>query len=191
MSNKLAGLIILIVIALSAGYWFWGSGDLTAPSVYQTFSDANLGLEFKYPAGYVLQVGAGADGNSEFVQSLVLLTAEDAAAPRPIGGEGPATITIQIFKNTLKQWPAVWAETHPQFSNINLKQGEVKEVVVGGAKAVRYLADGLYASDNVVVAHGEKIYVFSGMFISEDSDLRRDFEPLLNSVTFIRQPSQE
>lgn len=178
---------LVVILVLIGAYFLWP----TETNNYQIFTSPELGLQFSYPTGYELKVGAGADGNSEFVQSLVLMTAQDAATPPPVGGEGPATITIQVFKNTLKQWPLIWAETHPQFSNINLKQGEVSEVVVGGAKAVRYLADGLYATDTVVVAHGENIYVFSGMFITEDSDLRRDFSPLIDSVSFIRQPNQE
>jgi hypothetical protein len=76
------------------------------------------------------------------------------------------------------------------YSNINLMRGEVSEYVLGGANAIRYAADGLYASDNVVVAHGENMYVITGSYMDADSDIKKDFATLLESVTFIPQPGQ-
>jgi len=77
------------------------------------------------------------------------------------------------------------------YSNINLKTSEPAEKVVGGANAITYMADGLYASENAVIAHGGNIYVVTGQFIDANSDIRLDFEPLLNSIRFIPKPSQE
>jgi hypothetical protein len=71
-----------------------------------------------------------------------------------------------------------------------LKLGEVESTVVGGANAVRYKADGLYASENVVVAHGDHVYVITGQFMDEDSDIRKDFGPLVASFRFVPAPGQ-
>lgn len=125
------------------------------------------------------------DLGEEPVRTILLQRTEDAKNPPPVGGEGPPSMVIAVFKNTKKQFPRMWADANVQYSNINLTTNTVTEEVVGGANAIRYMADGLYASENVVVAHGDNIYVITGQFLDQDSDLRRDFEPLLNSIRFI------
>lgn len=168
------------------------SSDLGKSSL-ATYSNSEVGIKFDYktgPSGYVAQESNPIDTKSGLFKSIVLIQSKDAESDRPVGGEGPATITIQIFKNTKKQWPQNWADDNVQYSNINLKTGNVSEAVVGGANAIRYMADGLYASENFIVAHGDFIYQISGMFINEDSDLRRDFIPLINSIQFIPQSGE-
>lgn len=161
-----------------------------------TYSSPELGLEFTYPAGpdgFVLQEISLVDLNSNELRNIVLWQTNDYASldNPPIGGEGPPNITIQVFKNPEKQLPTAWAMESTAYSNINLKTSEPVEYVLNGAQAVRYPADGLYPSDNVIVAHGDNIFVFHGMYLTPDSVLRRGFEPLLQSVRFIPQPGQE
>ena len=155
-----------------------------------TYRNSNFGIEFKYrssPNGYVLQESTPTDTAAGLVRALVLVKAEDVARGMPVGGEGPATMSVHVFSNSENQQPRPWADAHMQYSNINLTVGDVAKAVVGGVDAIRYMADGLYRSDNVVVVHGEYAYVLSGAFLDEDSDLRRDFQPLLDSIRFISQ----
>lgn len=182
----------LVLIALIGGISLLSKDEKVADldeSSLATYSSGDLGLEFNYKTGtegYVVQESTPV-GDPDLVRAIVLIPSEEAGKVPPIGGEGPATITIQVFKNTKKQWSRTWADEHVQYSNINLKIGEVSETVVGGANAIRYRADGLYASENFVVANGEYIYMFSGMFLDENSTLRKDFAPIVNSVRFIPQ----
>lgn len=189
---------LVVILVLVGGYFLLSiDKDPTNQSLDKnltTYSSAELGIEFSYrpgPTGYVLEEVTPVDASQNLLRTIILKQTMDAEKEQPLGGEGPATIAINIFKNTKKQWPAVWAEENIQFSNINLKTGTPSEVVIGGANAVRYMADGLYASDNVVVAHGENIYVLSGMFIDVDSQLRKDFSPIVESIKFIPQLGQE
>lgn len=189
---------LVVILVLVGGYFLLNiEKDSTNQSLDKnltTYSSAELGIEFSYrpgPTGYVLEEITPVGSDLNLVRTIILKQTVDADREQPLGGEGPATIAINIFKNTKKQWPAVWAEENIQFSNINLKTGTPSEVVVGEANAIRYMADGLYASDNVVVAHGENMYVLSGMFIDADSQLRKDFSPIVESIKFLPQPGQE
>ncbi len=184
----------LVLIALIGGISLLSNGEKVSDldnsnTDFVTYSNVELGLAFDYKDGangYVVQESTPS-GDPDLVRAIVLIPSADAGKPAPMGGEGPATITVQVFKNTKKQWSRTWADEHTQYSNINLKMGEVSEAVVGGANAIRYMADGLYASENFVVAHGEYVYVFTGMFLDENSSLRKDFSPIVNSVRFIPQ----
>lgn len=159
-----------------------------------TYSQPELGIVFDYragPTGYVVEESTPSDTAAQLVRAIVLVRAEDAQQQPRLGGEGPPTIGVHVFKNTKKLSSAMWADAYPQYSNINLKMGDVTEAVVGGANAIRYMADGLYASENVVVAHGDYVYVVSGSYLDAESNLRRDFAPLVASIRFIPAPGQE
>lgn len=155
----------------------------------------DLGFSFAYTTGsdgYTLvEPEAAVEGGP--VKTLMLVHADDRAAYEnpPQGGEGPATITIQVFENDKKQFPRQWAEQNNAYSNIGLLIGEVSESVVGGANAIRYKADGLYAMNVAVFANGEHMFVVQGGYRSESDPTAVDFEPLLNTITFIPKPGQE
>jgi hypothetical protein len=72
----------------------------------------------------------------------------------------------------------------------NLATGEIGEAVVGGANAIRYMADGLYASENIVVAHGDHMYVINGQFMEQNAPIRSDYQALVESIRFIPAPGQ-
>jgi hypothetical protein len=193
---------ILIVVALLIGgyylYMYWALGNDSVgvdqtPQTKSTYSKSDIGLEFDYaegPDGYVIDERMPVDLGTGLIKNIILTRTDDTLNAPPAGGEGPAVITISVFENTKKQFPRTWADENIQYSNINLIRGEVEETVVGGANAIRYMADGLYASENVVVAHGDNVYVITGQFIDQDSPIHRDYQDLVNSIRFIPAPGQ-
>jgi hypothetical protein len=199
MQNKTTFLLIIAAIAIAGAAFAFLRIDpqksaQSTQSQLATYSSSELGVEFQYrpgPTGYVVQEMTPSDPASGLLRSVALVRSEDAQTPPPVGGEGPATITMLVFDNPHKEKPLAWADAHVQYSSINLKQGEVQESVVGGANAIRYMADGLYATDMVVVAHGENVYVFSGAYIDAASDIKKDFSPVISSVKFIPTPGQQ
>ncbi len=190
----------VLAIALPIGgyylYIYWALGNDSAgqtSKTHVTYSQSEIGLEFEYregPEGYVVDERMPVDLGTGLVKNIILTRTEDAENTPPVGGEGPPVIVISVFENTKKQFPRAWANEHVQYSNINLVMGEVGEAVVGGANAIRYMTDGLYASENVVVAHGDYMYVVTGQFIDQDSPIRRDYEALVESIRFIPAPGQ-
>ncbi len=152
--------------------------------------DTTLGFVFKYqkaPNGYVLEDVPFKNVSAQFVHGLVLTerteyeALSNSSAPR----EGPPTIQIHVYKNTLKQSAPVWAMKNPNESLSNLIRGETKEVVLGGANAVEYSADGLYANRVFVAAHGGYVYVLIGSYQDVASQIYQDFNSLVSSFHFI------
>lgn len=197
MKNMNILTILLAVAALLIGGYF-----LTRPvpeaaqpaNQMQTYSSAELGIEFAYPGGpegYVVQEASGAASTTDFKRAILLVRTADTLEAPPEGGEGPPIMAVFVFANPNKQQPRVWADSYTEFSNINLAIGEVREAIVGGANAIRYRGDGLYTSDVTVVAHGDSMYVIAGQFMDENSKIHRDYEPLLASIRFIPKLGQE
>lgn len=160
------------------------------PAASTKYANSEIGLSFSYrggPQGYVLEER---ESSSEAgpARSIVLTKSVDfeQMRSRPIvGGEGPAVIAVHVFSNAKKQFPLAWAMERTDYSAYNLKMGEDVEAIVGGANSLQYSADGLYPARYAIVAHGSRMYVFVGQYLSPEDPMRRDFGMLLSSVQFI------
>lgn len=158
------------------------------------YSDSVLGFAFEYrkgPNGYVLQSPPhGNEEEADFEEAFILMMKSDYDAMQIAEGtEGPPTISVLVYRNSKKQTARVWAEANAATSNFNLKLDEPKVAVVGGEKGVRYMVDGLYRMDTLVIAHGDFMYLISGAYLEEDSLIREDFKAFLQTLTFIPSAS--
>lgn len=188
--------IILIIICVILLFGLTIITSKTKPSINEpivtptesqtlTYTGTDIGLKFKYTNEYIVDERMPVDLGEVMIKTIILPRVEDVNNPPPEGGEGAPVITISVFTNEDNQSADVWALENEQYSLFNLKLGDESEAVVGGANAVRYMADGLYASENYVVAHGGLIYVITGQFMDENSDIRNDFVNLVESIEFI------
>lgn len=153
-----------------------------------TYQDSRGGIVFDYKTGikgYVTEERVPVATDEEPIKTIVLIPSEDATEAPPLGGEASPVISVALYTNSENLSPLAWAEKNPQYSTINLLQGERGDITVAGASAIRYMADGLYVSENVVIAHNGMIYVITGQFIDEQTDIRRDFSPLIESIRFL------
>lgn len=160
------------------------------------FEDDSIELAFDYPDGpdgYVIDdlssfVGVETQG-VEVVKVYSIMNAKDKLELENSEGgrEGPPAMQVMVFRNDKNQSASVWVDAFPVFSNINMVLEEVdRDAVVGGANAVRYTTDGLYVTDNAVVASGDFVYHFSGSYHERDSVIHQDFKAMLDSVRFIQ-----
>lgn len=152
-----------------------------------TYQDPRGGIVFDYVTGidgYVLEERVPVDREEELIKTILLTPSEDATNTPPLGGEAPPVLSVSLYTNNENLSPLAWAEKNPEYSTINLLQGEYSDITLAGASAIRYMADGLYVSENVVIAHSGMIYVITGQFIDEHTDIRRDFSPLIESIRF-------
>lgn len=194
MRMKFYAILFAIVLLLGGIFFlanrYFYNGKQSEGNVEQivTHIDSTTGFSFSYrvePDGYVLlEPPPGLD--QTYVKAYVLTLKKDLEfmQTQPEASEGPPVIAINMFRNPQHLDPHAWALAHPEYSNTSLLRGEIRDVLLSGAPAVRYLSDGLYVSDTVVATHGEFAYVVFGGYLDEYSLIRRDFEPLLTSFLF-------
>lgn len=155
----------------------------------KTYTNPTYGFAFEYPElpdSYVLTEQSSGQETAGPLYSVVLMSQSEYEALKSStdAREGPPTISVSVFKNTQKLSPQQWATTYSAQSNIQLKVGDLAEVLIGGEKAVRYLVDGLYLTDTVVVSRGSYVYVFSSGYLTDQSQIKKDFAQVVGSVVF-------
>ncbi|MBY0539450.1 hypothetical protein K2P56_03410 [Patescibacteria group bacterium] len=155
--------------------------------------DRELKVRFHYRKGtqdgYVLTTPPhGNEEAADFEEAYILTQKSeyDALQAGEPGREGPPTISVLIYKNPKAQSARAWAEANPSVSNITLARGEVTDTTLNGAKGIRYDGDGLYASETLVVAHEGRVYVISGSYLDQESQIKKDFTPFLSTVGFLK-----
>lgn len=187
--NKKIFLITFITISilLICLYFFIPkqSPDIVLQSDSMQYIDSAHGISFTVPGGYIVEENKLLATSSTILSSVSLIPKSEYQANPPQGGEGSASLSLYVIKNTLKQSPSVWADANKQYSYINLKSSVASETVVSGANAVSYTADGLFPSKIVIVAHAGYIYLFHGQFMDPQSNTPKDFQSIIDSVSFM------
>jgi hypothetical protein len=158
------------------------------------YTDGALGFGFTYrddPDGYYLfEAERGTNDPEDLVHTITLTVKSEhdellrATSPR----EGPPTIVMYVFQDGEDASLRAWAETNARTSNIQLIRGDVTDTTIAGADAIRYESDGLYLFDNVIFRHENHTFLISGAYHDENSRTRRDFQPLLDSLTLTQVP---
>lgn len=170
------------------------SGD--GQEVEGVFVAREAGFAFAYDDEYIVDDMSdfvGEENADDVVAVYRIMNAEEKEELENSEGgrEGPPTITVMVHDNPNNLSASLWVDENSRFSNIEMILGEAdRDAVVGGANAVRYTSDGLYVTDNAVVAHGGLIYHFSGSYHEVDSVIHQDFKDLLESVEFVETPEQ-
>ncbi len=186
----IGALIILMGGFLWLNSYIYEEKQADTEEEWLTHSEDRLQFEFTYrssPDGYTLLQPEVSEGAPNFEKALLLMQKTDYAdfeARKDQPGESPPVISVLVYRNVESLNSREWAEKNAMLSNIQLTGGEIKEVSIAGSQGVRFLADGLYLLDTVVLARGDYVYLFSAGYLDENSVLRRDFDPFLNSVAF-------
>ncbi len=182
--NKI--LIGLVGIAALLGVLYFLPA--TKATGLKQYSSSTYGFSFSYPANYFIVESESASGERN-QHSIVLL--EDTQANRDLlanpqsATEAPPTITISLYQNNIDPYTNDGFIHNTNFSNFKLSDGNLLEVTVGGEKAQRYSATGLYENDNVVVARSNYVYMFTGFYSGVQDAIRADFNALVDSVVFM------
>lgn len=151
----------------------------------KNYSSQEYGVIFEYPSTYILlENEAGTPEN----QQKALVMVEDNQRNRdilagkvPEVGEGPTSITVDMYQNPKNLAPEDWVKEN---TNWIMSDKKKETVSVGGKSGFTYFWDGLYAGKSAVVVNGTHAYVFSVTWITADDQMVKDFEKILASVKF-------
>jgi hypothetical protein len=149
-----------------------------------TYENATYGLRFSYPDTYVLSE-RDEPGSALRMHHSITLMDKTAAANIPQGGEGPTTITIDIFGNGIdKQSVDQWIKNTSK-SNFKLSPDQtLSTTTIDSLSARSYTWDGLYRGESSVLSKGDNIYMFSVTYMDTLDRIRDDFAALLSTVKF-------
>ena len=199
---KIFKVSVLVIILVASGiYWYVESRQV--PNIFETdgnqvyvengikykrYWNPDLGLTFGYrlePNGYTLiEKDIKELQNNSVIKYLMLFnTAEheellSATEPR----DGPPIISIMILKNPDNLEVFTWLKDNGFITNYREGETVLQPVELGGAKGVRYKADGLYQDDVVVLNNNYSIYVFTGSYNSPEDVIRKDFLAFLQTI---------
>lgn len=179
-------IVLLILLAIGGGYlWYTGQSSDTSGDV-STYTNASYGISFKYPNTYASQEREL--GNGERYHYAIALIDKKALANIPQNGEGPTSITMDVFQNALDQLSVEQWIRGSGDSNFKLSPGGVLTAkTVAGVPAFSYVVDGLYRNDVVVFAHPGRagkgnIIMLSVSYFSPKDQIRADFAGVLSSI---------
>jgi hypothetical protein len=190
--RALLGILILIVIAAGGYYWLLNSEGApvveptpapSADSTLKTYSSPEYGIEFRYPSAYQLEERDGEGSAQRRHHILTLIRTEDLPAPQ--GGEGPPSITIEMFQNDLDDQTTEGWIRNSSSSNFKLSlDNRLSTTTIAGQTALAYTWDGLYRGDTIAIARPTYVYAFSVTYREPEDPIRSDFEKLMRTVVF-------
>ncbi len=182
----------LLILALLGLYYFMPGafGNLpntgtdtvatTTPGTeMRSYSNSMHRISFQYPSSYTLREDdATFQGTSIHV---VTLSDTEALAQAPQNGEGPPSINVSISSTTATSTES-WIRTSSASNFALAATTTLSSMTVNGMPALSYQSDGLYATNNVVLLRGGRVYHFSVGWITRQDDIVGDFQRLLSTV---------
>jgi hypothetical protein len=184
MKSLMIGIVVLIAVAMFAYTFFLKQVMAPAPSSLEdqgaVYENKRFGLSFVVPLGYVLSEGeAGTNERKHHV--ITLIRKEDI--PPPVNGEGPPSITINVYQNnldtlTLDDWLVGRNE-----SNFKLGDGTSARTSVDGKEAVSYRWSGLYEAQTVAFLHTQSVVAVSVTYLDLSDDHVDAYLNLLTSIS--------
>ncbi len=178
--RKIFGYFIVLFLLAGIGYGLTGYSWMPEPSALM-YTNERYGLSLSYPDSYTLQEREVGNGERGHYSITIIDTV--ALANLPEAGEGPPSITIDIYQNDLDKLTVEQWIRNTSASNFKLSPDEVLiPNSVAGVEGLYYRWDGLYPGESIVIAHKGNIVVFSATHLSPDDQIRQDFNRLLGSV---------
>lgn len=194
---------VVFVLLVGAVVWQWSrerqatreseQASASSSTVLEYYADSRFGFRVPYPASYERKVIDDPNPKDVLHRSVVLTAKADTQPMRgDVPGEGPPSITIDVFVNALLGSSTVsdWVRGSPQ-SNFNISPDRVlAETVLDGLSAVRYRWSGLYEGESVAAALGQNVLIVAVSYREPTDVIRADFENLLRGFFYL-DPAEE
>lgn len=178
----------MILISGAFYYTLAPSTKVTGKASMVSYEVKGSNISFEYPSNLFLyeRKTALAKGEKSSLmlventqENINVLTGKDTSAR-----EGPTAISLSVYENPKKVSAVEFIQKEDIHDTWNLSDKKIVESTVGTTKAYSYVWDGLYRGKTTVIAKGEYVYVFSVTFLTEDDQLLRDEQMILNSTVF-------
>lgn len=185
----ITGIIVVISLVVTT-VMFLSSGSFVIKSKHQSterttnvnlYANGTYGISFAYPAYFLLAEGErGTQGHSRY--TITLIHKDDVALP--VGGEGPPSITVEVYPRTLKTLED-WILSTPE-SNVFLGDKALQKTTVSERDARTYRRSGLYEGISTTFLLEESVVVLSVTYLSPDDAIVSDYHTLLQGFTVSR-----
>ena len=144
------------------------------------YSNAAYNISFSYPSAYILSE-MEVPGNEERAHyAITLMRKEDM--PLPEAGEGPPSITINVYQNNSDvQTAEEWIRNSSE-SNVRLGEGVLTSTTISGLPALSYRWSGLYEGTTIVRAQPDFVYAFTVTYLEMGAPIVQDFVAIRDSV---------
>lgn len=163
---------VVVIAAVAIGLYAYG--EFNVPK--RSYQSEKYGIGFSYPENYQLTE------HDSTGRHTIVLTDKDAAAATSTASEGPTAMIFDIFDNTKHEGVEAWVRRNPA-SNYQLSpNGNLATAAQNGSEAVAYVWDGLYRGESYVFEHKDQIVMASVTMMSQDDQIKKDFERVLRSL---------
>lgn len=150
----------------------------------EVYSNAAYGLSFTHPATYVKNEIDAPGSEMRGHHVITLMHKKDL--PLPVNGEGPPSITIEVYQNDLdKQTTEGWIRNSSK-SNFKLGEGILATTTIGGLPALSYRWSGLYEGTTIVLAEEDWVYVLTVTYLEIGAPIVQDFSSIRESIKISR-----
>ncbi len=180
MDNTIKAFVLVVAIVFTAAAYLFLSPEETFNStdipakIMVAYTNVEHGISFTYPDTYILNEMEV--GNGERWHYNITLIDKEAAANVPQNGEGPISITIDIFQNNLDKLTIAEWVNNVSYSNFKLiLGGALTSITLADKEALAYTWDGLYRGDSIVFEHDGNIVMLSVTYLSPEDDIISDF----------------
>jgi hypothetical protein len=171
----------LLALALILVFGYVSFSRVSSPSQVsvQHYGSDRYGLSFEYPATYRLQESDSPSG--ERLRHTITLT-RAADLPLPEAGEGPPTITIDLYQNDRDAYTTERWIRDSSSSNFKLGAERLATTTISGSEALSYRWSGLYEGTTIAIARPAWVYAFTVTYMQPGDDIVQDFVRVRDSV---------
>lgn len=178
-------LVGIFAVFLAGGFFFMK--EQPAPEIndqksvdLEQYTSETYGLSFAYPSSYVLSE-MDAEGSGMRLHHIITLMRK-ADLPLPVNGEGPPSITIEVYQNNLdEQTTEEWIK-NTSASNFKLGEGRLASTTISGLPALSYRWSGLYEGTTIALAQEHWVYALTVTYLEMGAPIIQDFVVIRDSV---------
>ena len=148
------------------------------------YSNSQNHISFEYPSNLFIKE---VDHSSTSSRTLGLILVQNIGQNKDfinssttMMSEGPTTITLDVYPNPQKLSTDAWAKKNDEWKTFT--NATSTETLIGGERGFTFHFSGLYEGKEYVVAKNDYAYVFRVTWLTENDQLIRDMDMILNSL---------